>query len=203
MVDSFPGVSASNKTAGVRFDVSTTGYKDLSVSWWMSSGSQASKYARLQYTTNGSAFIDFPTSVTTLGIQSNNLAGIVAVDGQTNFGIRIVTEFESTATGSGQNKYVTRSGGSYVPGTPIDFDMATVYGQKTGGAATLFPLAFVPDSHFQLGVTGSFGSTYIVQMSTNLAVPNWLPVQTNTSPFIFTESNTVAPQRFYRASFLP
>ncbi|NOS70349.1 MAG: hypothetical protein HOP33_10505 [Verrucomicrobia bacterium] len=203
---SYPGATAANKTAGMRFDVSTAGYKNISVSWQQRVSSQASKYARLQYTTNGTTFLDFPTAIAMSSVgsfesKSNNLAAIPAVNDKTNFGLRLVTEFESTATGAGQARYVTVSGG-YSSGADVVFDMVTIYGQPLSAPATLYPLSFAVGNYFQLGVTGAAGSSYVLQLSTNLATTNWLPVQTNASPFIFTESNTIAPQRFYRALFL-
>jgi len=154
----FPGTSSSNKSAGVALRCEgTAGYKDIRISWRAQAASQASKYARLQYTTNGSTFVDFPTSVTlsgSFGTLSNNLAGIAVVNGQANFGFRIVTEFQSTATGAGQSRYVPVSGGTYTPGADMDFDMVTVYGQPVGAPATLYPLSYVAGNYFQLAVTG-------------------------------------------------
>ncbi len=50
---------------------------------------------------------------------------------------------------------------------------------------------------FQL--TGTATSNYVVQVSTNLAITNWLPLLTNPAPFWFTNNITV-PQRFYRGA---
>ena len=58
--------------------------------------------------------------------------------------------------------------------------------------------------HFAFQVTGSIGSSYIVQGTTNLTNPNWVPLRTNTAPFNFAEPNVfVYPQRFYRAVAAP
>lgn len=51
--------------------------------------------------------------------------------------------------------------------------------------------------------SGVAACSYLIQLSTNLSTTNWLAVTTNVSPFIFNESDTVAPQRFYRAVFFP
>jgi hypothetical protein len=58
------------------------------------------------------------------------------------------------------------------------------------------------NGEFQLIVTGVPGYSYIVQASTNLL--DWTPVQTNVSPFSFTDvSTTNYPNQFYRAVYVP
>ena len=53
---------------------------------------------------------------------------------------------------------------------------------------------------FQFNVTGGSGYSYTVLASTNLS--NWIALQTNTSPFMFIDSNaTLFPQRFYRTRY--
>jgi hypothetical protein len=56
---------------------------------------------------------------------------------------------------------------------------------------------------FQMLVTGSAGSNYVMQASTNLATANWMSLLTNASPFVFTDMNLVVPQKFYRAIVQP
>jgi hypothetical protein len=58
---------------------------------------------------------------------------------------------------------------------------------------------FTGNQQFQFTVTGQTGANYVVQFSTNLANGVWLPLLTNTAPFIFTDTNTAASvQQFYR-----
>ncbi len=55
-------------------------------------------------------------------------------------------------------------------------------------------------SQFQFTVTGSAGSNYVVQSSTNLSAANWVSLKTNASPFTFTDTSINSHrQRFYRA----
>jgi hypothetical protein len=55
---------------------------------------------------------------------------------------------------------------------------------------------------FQVNVTGLPGSNYVMEAATNLS--DWFPVQTNTSPFTFTDTNAAHfPFRFYRAHQQP
>ena len=61
---------------------------------------------------------------------------------------------------------------------------------------------FQGGGQFQFGLTGVPGFKYSVWASTNLT--DWDPLQTNLSPFIFTDTNSVLfPSRFYRALYLP
>jgi hypothetical protein len=63
---------------------------------------------------------------------------------------------------------------------------------------------FNGNQQFQFTVIGRAGAIYIVQFSTNLATGVWLPLLTNTSPFIFTDTNTAASaQGFYRVVSSP
>ena len=67
--------------------------------------------------------------------------------------------------------------------------------------ATLIPIASVT-GQFALFVSGSTNSQYVVQASTNMI--DWVPVQTNTAPFTFVDSNaSLFSQRFYRAANQP
>jgi len=57
-------------------------------------------------------------------------------------------------------------------------------------------------SGFQVAVEGEGGARYAVQYSTNLT--DWTAVETNRSPYTFTDTNAVSmPQRFYRAVLAP
>ena len=58
------------------------------------------------------------------------------------------------------------------------------------------------DGGFSFSVSGISGYDYVVESSTDLI--NWVPVQTNTAPFTFTDPNAAeTPQCFYRAYYLP
>src|SRR5688572_19291370 len=79
----------NNKTAGVRFNVNTLAYSDIVVRWDLRVSSTASKYYRLQYSTDGIQFSDYPTCVSTLAVvstasyyeaQTNSLVAITAAN---------------------------------------------------------------------------------------------------------------------------
>lgn len=67
--------------------------------------------------------------------------------------------------------------------------------------ATLTPLQCAP-GQFALSVAGGTNQPWVVQSSTDLI--DWVPMQTNTTPFTFVDSNAILfRQRFYRAASLP
>jgi hypothetical protein len=67
-------------------------------------------------------------------------------------------------------------------------------------AATLATVAHSA-GQFDLSVNGVPGYQYEVQASTNLV--DWVPVQTNTSPFLFIDSDAGKfKQRFYRSIYV-
>jgi hypothetical protein len=70
-------------------------------------------------------------------------------------------------------------------------------------APTFLSPAFA-NNQFQFTLTGTTGSNYVVQASTNLAAGNWISLQTNAAPFLFIESNaSLFGQRFYRGTVAP
>lgn len=87
------------------------------------------------------------------------------------------------------------------------YDMVTVSGTSyiAAGPATNAVLSAPVFSagQFQMLVTGTATSNYVVQATTNLAPANWTGQFTNASPFTFTDVNLTAPQKFYRAIVRP
>jgi predicted esterase len=65
-------------------------------------------------------------------------------------------------------------------------------------APSLSPLAFT-NNQFSFTLTGTAGTNYIVQATTNLASMNWISLSTNLTPFTFVETNaSLFGRRFYR-----
>jgi hypothetical protein len=117
----FPVVTNANKTAGALFPVNTSGYQNIQVSWNQENSATASRYWRVQYTTNAVDWLDTTQVITASSIDANglqdgtpawqngltaNFTGLPGVDNNPLFAFRIVSEFEATATGSGTNAYV-------------------------------------------------------------------------------------------------
>lgn len=130
-ITTWPAQGAQNKQNGIQFNVSTVGYRNISLAWDLRASNTASKYTRLQYSTNGTTFVDFVVIVmpneTWVNRQAANFVGLPGVDNNPNFALRFVTEFENTATGAGLNGYATTSTGStYGSGGTLRFDMVSL-----------------------------------------------------------------------------
>jgi|GEM_PF-4611845 len=67
---------------------------------------------------------------------------------------------------------------------------------------TLQTPAISTSNLFQMTVSGVPTLKYAIEASTNLA--DWIPVTTNISPYLFSDTNAVlSPQQFYRAVYVP
>ena len=129
---SYPGAGTSNKLAGVQFNVSTLGYDHVVLTWEQRNSDTASRYGRVQYSTDGVNFVDHTVTIKNgTGFQffKSDLSGISGANNNPNFAFRIVTEFQDTATGSGLHDYFpTTSPGSYGTSGTIRFDWLNVFG---------------------------------------------------------------------------
>jgi endonuclease/exonuclease/phosphatase family metal-dependent hydrolase len=206
----YPAQGTGNKSAGAQFKVSTMGWQNIVVRWDARASGTGSKYTRLQYTTNGSTFTDFPTGVSVSGItfesKTNSMTAIPSVNNNSNFAFRIVAEFESTALNDANANYVG-AGGTYGPGGTTRFDLVTISGAPIpppiAAPASLRSAGFT-NQQFTFNLSGSLGSNYIIQAASDLTLSNWISLQTNTSPFKFSDSNAISfPARFYRALASP
>ncbi|MCW5550932.1 MAG: endonuclease/exonuclease/phosphatase family protein [Verrucomicrobiae bacterium] len=136
-ITTWPNQGVGNKSHGVRFNVNLSGYRNLRLTWDQRNSNTASKYARLQYTTNGTDFLDYQVIVmpseTWVHNHSVNFAAVPGVDDNPAFGVRVVTEFEHTATGTGVNGYVpSNPGSSYGNNGTLRFDMVTFFAEPIG-----------------------------------------------------------------------
>jgi len=129
-----------NKSAGVKFAVNTTGYTNISVSWDTQDSNTGSKYTRLQYTIDGTTFIDATVNTNTAGsftTKTNSFVDVPGVENNPNFAIRVVTEFESTAIGTANANYVAaNAGSSYSVNGTVRYDLVTVWGSLAGAPNT-------------------------------------------------------------------
>jgi len=154
----YPAASASNKCSGVQFSVDTSGYENIGLSWFQRNSGTASRYARLQYTMDGRSFNDAGViAVTADGVFTNitfDSSGVSGVSDNPRFAFRIVTEFENTATGVGEESYVaTKSGSSYSVNGTLRFDMVTVSGTLVAGTNTAPKLSAIPNQVVRVGQT--------------------------------------------------
>jgi hypothetical protein len=207
--DAYPPQYTGNKSAGVEFVVSTKGYKNIAIVWAQRVSLTASRYSRLQYTTNGTFFEDFPIAIMInaaeeFEMEYCDLTAYAGIADNPNFAFRIVTEFESTAAGTAFDGYVTASNSSYTTVGTVRFDVVTMVGDA------LPPLDLTPvlseaglstNGAFVFGLSGASGWNYVVEATEDPIAGNWAAVKTNAAPFIFSES-VLAPRRFYRAMVL-
>ena len=106
------------------------------------------------------------------------------------------------ATSSGGTWYVFDVANSTAPDLAVQGILTSVSGSTNPPAApaVLNSPVFAGDNQLQFNLTGTSGSNYVIQVSTNLASGNWMPVLTNVAPFTFTDTNPGAStQKFYRA----
>lgn len=135
----YPGQGTGNKTAGVEFRLSTVGYETLVISWDQRTSATGTRYTRLQYSVDGTTFLDGPAITHTTGggqwsSQSASLAAFSGVENNPNFAFRLVAEFESTATGAGADSYAAaQSGSSYGTGGTLRYDLVTISGSTATG----------------------------------------------------------------------
>lgn len=136
-----PNQVIANKTGGPQFAVDTTWYKDIIVSCELWVASRASAYWRGQYTTNGTDWVDrilidkrtqyLQTGSATYAFYYDDLTGVEGVENNPNFAYRFVSEWESTATGTGSDAYVMANPndpGGFNNTGPFRLDMVSVQG---------------------------------------------------------------------------
>jgi hypothetical protein len=138
----YPSRTSGNKTRGVQFNVSTIGFERIVITWDQRNSDGAGRYSRFQYSTNGVDFIDglvfnalrsTPNQERFEG-RSVDLSSVPIVNNKADFAFRIVGEFESTATGAGEDAYLsTVAGGTYSTAGTWRFDMVTVNGEVFSG----------------------------------------------------------------------
>ena len=115
----FRGTTIGNKSSGVQFNVSTLGYQNLALSWAQRNSDSASRYWRVQYSTNGVDFHDHTVITTvqnvwqTFSVSFGPLPGVID---NPNFAVRLVSEFQITATGGGTDGYVAANPGNAYSG---------------------------------------------------------------------------------------
>lgn len=127
----YPAQGTGDKTEGVQFMVSTVGYDSIMLSFDNRQSNTASKYLQVQYTVNGSSFVDAPAGLFAAaggGLWNNgnavDLSAIAGAANNANFGVRIVTTFEPSTSA-----YATAaSGGTYGTSGTVRYDMVSFTG---------------------------------------------------------------------------
>ena len=163
----------------------------------------------LQYQIGAGAFNDitnlsYPTASSGASIGAIDLsrfADLQNVGANTNVTFRIV----NMNGGPSGTWYLYNKGGN----SALDF---VIEGTVTQTVVTTNPPAIAPafvlitftNNQLSFTLTGTAGTNYVVQTTTNLAAPNWMGLVTNPAPFSFTDTNSALfGQRFYRALIAP
>ncbi len=156
--DNYPA-SGGNKQNGVQFNVSTLGAKNIKVSYQSRVSATASDYERLQYTTNGISWIDYPASSTfsnigTTYLQYNyDLSGFPGVANNSSFAVRVVTEFQNTATygvgtpNSGVISNYVGTANSYGTAGTVTYDLVTFSGDAITNSNVPPTISSIPDTN--------------------------------------------------------
>ena len=164
----------------------------------------------LQYQVGSGTFADIATlaySSTSIGGASLSAIDLSSFAALQNLAASNVVTFRLVnygASSSGGNWYIYDVANSTAP----DFAVQGIINSTSSptnppAAPAVLSASNLKNGQFQMLVTGSAGSNYVVQASTNLAATNWVPLFTNASPFVFTDLNLTAAQTFYRAVVQP
>lgn len=106
--DTYPAQSAANKTAGIQAAVSTAGFENIMVSFDLRTSNTSSRWYQLQYTTDGTSFVDFGTPVRLGGaapsagdtFHNGNAADLSSISGVNDnplFAVQVISAFSPDA----------------------------------------------------------------------------------------------------------
>lgn len=182
--------------------MSTVNCRNIAISWDHYNSATASRYWRVQYTLDGVSFTDtsfvYTNPAETLWLPTGlSLAGVPGANDNPNFGIRLVSEWESTATGQGSSRYIgTQISGSYTTAGTLWLDMVTLSGEAIPPV-----LAIQRAGNLLLLSWPTNRWLFTLESRTNLAAGGWdlvapPPVVTNGYNLVIT-TNAPSP-RFFR-----
>jgi hypothetical protein len=124
----YPTASAASGTAGVRFLASTAGQSNLVVRFDQRHSNTASRFQRLEYTTDGTSWISAGVFETNAGAtawynsRTVDLSGVAGVNNNANFGVRIVNIFDPANNSSYS---AAQPGSTYATNGTIRYDAVT------------------------------------------------------------------------------
>lgn len=140
--------STLNGERGVQFDVATTGFTDIKVTFDTRHSNTASKWLRFDYTTDGSTWVLGSAATNSVfeatagdswfNGRSVDLSGVTAVNNNANFAFRVVAIFgPETGPFDDSATYVqywaSNSSSSYAATGTLRYDMVTVEGVPEPG----------------------------------------------------------------------
>ncbi|GIW75905.1 MAG: hypothetical protein KatS3mg104_0968 [Phycisphaerae bacterium] len=135
LISNFPVQGTGNKSAGLRWEVSTAGYESIQVQWDQNTSAAAPNRTRFQYTLDATAATpvwidgaDFVVSYTSGNASWTNgrtvdLSGVAGLNDNPYAGFRVVAEF-----GTSTQYVASRTLSTYAPTGTWRIDMITVTG---------------------------------------------------------------------------
>jgi hypothetical protein len=141
-ITTWPAQGTNNKTAGAQFAVSTSGYQDIKVTWAQRHSNTAANTSVLQYTTNGTTWIDAQTFTFTPAAsgtgdtwyqRSVDFTGVAGVSNNALFAVRMVSAFSPVTGGY----LASRSTSNYGTAGTYRFDDVTFEGTLIPSSGSL------------------------------------------------------------------
>jgi len=162
MLNFWPAQGTANKTAGIQLFISTGGWQNITLSWDQLNSTAASKYYRVQYSIdNGTNWVDKDVVTNASGgngwqlpIATISFATVPGANNNTNFGVRIVSELESTVFQGGAAAYVGVNVAYNNTTANLRLDMMTFRGDAVTGNVDI--LADPSDVTVAVGQPASF-----------------------------------------------
>jgi hypothetical protein len=161
----------------------------------------------LQVQVGSGAFIDLVTNsyssssangASLPALDLSTLAALQNIGAGTNVTFRIVN-YGATAVGG--TWYIYDVANSAAPDLVVQGSVAPIVTALPPAAAPVFSMPSVVSNQIQFTVSGTAGSNYIVDVSTNIP-GNWTPVHTGSAPLLLVQPATNA-QQFFRARVAP
>lgn len=142
-VDNAPPQGTGNKTAGVRFNVSTAGYENIVVSFDIRHKYRSPRHARVQYTVDGVNWVDSLVFEADNPFEADHwyngrmvdFSGVPGVADNPLFGFRVVAEF-----GPSGLYEASKTGATFRQRDLFRFDMVQVSGTVIPEPASLLTL---------------------------------------------------------------
>lgn len=137
----YPTASAATGTAGVQFLTSTAGQSNIVIRFDQRHSATASRFQRLEYTTDGTTWISAGVFETNAGApfwynnRTADLSGVAGANNNVSFGVRVVSIFDPA---NNTSYSAAQPGNTYGTGGTIRYDAVTISAGSvwTGGTGT-------------------------------------------------------------------
>lgn len=200
-VTTFAAQGTGNKTRGIEIQANTTQYQSLTISWDQRFSNSSNNRARLQYSTDGSTFIDAPFSVTAnpgdrwYNNNSYDFSGIAGLNNNPSARFRIVSELSTPVDVPTSYTSANPATGYNTSGT-WRFDMLTIRGIASVPQPTLTVNPASLASFTATSGTASGTQTYTLtgsNLTGNVSVSASTGVEISTDGTSFSPTATFVP----------